>query len=62
MSHDYEQSDSTGKPRSDNDLTEAIEVILELMRNPPMNLPMLVLNLPNIKELLVELQSRRRRD
>lgn len=52
--------DKTGDLRSDKDLQEAIKVIEELMRNPPMTLPRLVVNLPNIRELLLELQLRRK--
>lgn len=52
--------DKSGELRSDRDLQEAIEVIEELMRHPPMALPKLVINLPNIRELLVELQHRRK--
>ena len=55
-----EMIDKTGEPRSNEDLQEAIEAIKHAMVNPPLTHPMLVVNLMAIKELLLELQIRRR--
>ncbi len=52
--------DMTGKRRSDEDLQDAIDVIVGLMVKPPMEYPMLAVNLMSIRELLSELQALRK--
>ena len=54
--------DMSGKPRSDEDLQEAIDCITMIAVKYPTVLPMLTVNVMNIRDCLRELQSRRKAD
>lgn len=55
-----EMIDESGKPQSDEDLQDAITTIEKLLIKPPMELPMLAVMLPTIRQLLKELQTIRK--
>jgi len=54
--------DMTGKPRSDEDLQDAIDCITVIAVKHPLVLPMLTVNVCNIRDCLAELQVRRLRE
>ena len=54
--------DMSGKPRSDEELQEAIDCITTVAVKYPTVIPMLTVNVMNIRDCLRELQSRRKAD
>jgi len=54
--------DMSGRPRSDEDLQDAINLVKKLMLRPPMTMPELVVLLPTMHNLLQELEQRRKVD
>ncbi len=57
---DLGMEDMTGQPRSDKDLTEAIEVIGKVALKPMALPPELTIHLMDIRALLLELQVMRK--
>lgn len=52
--------DKTGKPRSDEDLQEAIDTVRTIMVQQPLVLPLFTIHAMDIMECLLELQAYRK--
>jgi len=54
--------DLSGTPRSDEDLQEAIDCITTVIVKHPLVLPLITVNAGTIRDCLIELQERRRKE